>query len=98
MKKHIQDSTNLGGSFASKENSLTCQIVRSLTHWSGGLLNDENSILNAYCTLIDNAKHYIYIQNQYFVSRPYSHDEYKLYNKTHKKSLSWKVINPYRIF
>ena len=37
--------------------------------WSGGLLETECSILNAYCDLIRKAEHYIYIEvimNKFF--------------------------------
>jgi phospholipase D1/2 len=44
-----------------------CQVVRSLGEWSGNNAT-ENSIYQAYIHLIDNAKHYIYIENQYFIS------------------------------
>ena len=33
------------------------------------------SISSAYYKLIDNAKHYIYIENQFFVTKPFSEDE-----------------------
>lgn len=48
----------------------TCQIVRSAGQWSMGLHQDEieNSIQMAYLDMIKNAKHYIYIENQFFVS------------------------------
>nr|CAG4715035.1 unnamed protein product [Naegleria fowleri] len=42
------------------------QVVRSLCKWSGSP-RDEQSIYAAYLYMIDNAKHYIYIENQYFI-------------------------------
>nr|CCA22369.1 phospholipase D putative [Albugo laibachii Nc14] len=44
-----------------------CQIVRSLSFWSGGC-STEKSIQNAYIRLISSARHFIYIENQFFVS------------------------------
>ncbi|CCI42086.1 unnamed protein product [Albugo candida] len=44
-----------------------CQIVRSLSFWSGGCAT-EKSIQNAYIRLISSARHFIYIENQFFVS------------------------------
>ncbi|KAF0716164.1 Aste57867_2992 [Aphanomyces stellatus] len=44
-----------------------CQIVRSLSPWSGGV-KTEKSIQQAYIDLITDAKHFIYIENQFFVS------------------------------
>ncbi|KAH9926358.1 phospholipase D/nuclease [Amylocystis lapponica] len=47
----------------------TCrvQVVRSVSDWSHGVLT-EASIQNAYCELIREAKHFIYIENQFFIS------------------------------
>jgi len=51
------------------------QVLRSACKWSVGLSKKENSILQAYYRLIDSAKHYIYIENQFFVSRSYNEEE-----------------------
>ncbi|CCI47829.1 unnamed protein product [Albugo candida] len=45
----------------------SCQIVRSLSFWSGGCPT-ERSIQNAYIRLISSASHFIYIENQFFIS------------------------------
>eukprot|EP01103_Thecamoeba_quadrilineata_P015386 TRINITY_DN4848_c0_g1_i2.p1 TRINITY_DN4848_c0_g1~~TRINITY_DN4848_c0_g1_i2.p1 ORF type:complete len:1104 (-),score=200.10 TRINITY_DN4848_c0_g1_i2:48-3359(-) len=45
----------------------TCQVLRSVSQWSCGVPT-EKSILNAYLSLISNAEHFIYIENQYFIS------------------------------
>ena len=44
-----------------------CQVVRSLSSWSGGLFT-ENSLERSYKDIILKAKHYIYMENQYFMS------------------------------
>ena len=51
----------------------TCevQVLRSLGEWSGGIRVAEDSIHNAYCSLIESAEHYIYIENQFFISNTY---------------------------
>lgn len=41
------------------------QVVRSSADWSHGILT-EHSIQNAYCQLIAEASHFIYIENQFF--------------------------------
>ena len=48
-----------------------CQMVRSASRWSLGLRDTthECSIQIAYLNLIREAKHYIYIENQFFISR-----------------------------
>jgi phospholipase D1/2 len=43
------------------------QVVRSLSQWSGGI-STERSIQNAYIRLIGSAQHFVYIENQFFVS------------------------------
>ena len=47
------------------------QVLRSVGEWSLGLKMKENSILEAYYQLIENSKHYIYIENQFFISRSF---------------------------
>ncbi|KAF2744256.1 phospholipase-like protein PldA [Sporormia fimetaria CBS 119925] len=44
------------------------QIVRSTSDWSSGILPHEQSIQNAYCELIRQAEHYVYIENQFFIT------------------------------
>lgn len=48
----------------------TCrvQLLRSVGKWSVGTAHTENSILNAYVESIRQAKHFIYIENQFFIS------------------------------
>lgn len=45
-----------------------CQILRSASEWSAGIKHTENSIHNAYTDLIISAQHYIYMENQFFIS------------------------------
>ena len=47
------------------------QVLRSAGEWSLGLKTKESSILEAYYHLIQNSKHYIYIENQFFISRSF---------------------------
>ena len=51
------------------------QVLRSSAEWSAGLKKTENSILKAYYDLIENAKHYIYIENQFFISKAWTEKE-----------------------
>jgi phospholipase D1/2 len=43
------------------------QIVRSSDDWSSGILTDH-SIQNAYRKVIEEAQHYVYIENQFFIT------------------------------
>ncbi|KAH7136524.1 hypothetical protein EDB81DRAFT_82438 [Dactylonectria macrodidyma] len=47
--------------------TVRCQIVRSSADWSSGILK-EHSIQNAYIDIIRNAQHYVYIENQFFIT------------------------------
>ena len=49
-----------------------------MSSWSIGTKTTETSILNAYLDAVTNAKHYIYIENQFFIT--YSGD--KTYQST----------------
>ncbi|EJT78209.1 phospholipase D p1 [Gaeumannomyces tritici R3-111a-1] len=43
------------------------QVVRSSADWSSGILK-EKSIHNAYVEVIGQAQHYVYIENQFFIT------------------------------
>ena len=53
------------------------QTLRSSCNWSVGIKKKEDSILQAYIKLIREAEHYIYIENQFFVSRAYDDEDKK---------------------
>ncbi|KAF9171276.1 Phospholipase D1 [Mortierella sp. AD011] len=48
----------------------TCevQILRSVSSWSMGVEEPECSILTAYLAAIERAEHFIYIENQFFIT------------------------------
>jgi phospholipase D1/2 len=48
--------------------SCRCQVLRSASTWSFGLDTIERSIHEAYIDLISKAEHFIYIENQFFIS------------------------------
>lgn len=50
------------------QGTVTAQLVRSSADWSSGIVV-EHSIQNAYCDIIRNAQHYVYIENQFFSKR-----------------------------
>lgn len=47
---------------------LNCQVVRSAAYWSCGIPQPESSIYKATLSIIKDAKNYIYIENQFFIS------------------------------
>uniref|UniRef100_A0A671XYU4 Phospholipase n=1 Tax=Sparus aurata TaxID=8175 RepID=A0A671XYU4_SPAAU len=54
------------------------QVLRSAADWSAGIKYHEESIHNAYIQVIIKSKHYIYIENQFFISCA---DNKMVYNK-----------------
>nr|KJB28678.1 hypothetical protein B456_005G062100 [Gossypium raimondii] len=48
--------------------SIRCQVIRSVSQWSAGTSQIEESIHCAYCSLIQKAEHFVYIENQFFIS------------------------------
>ena len=47
--------------------TVNAQIVRSSDDWSSGILLDH-SIQNAYSEIIEKAEHFVYIENQFFIT------------------------------
>ncbi|EEP79989.1 hypothetical protein UREG_04831 [Uncinocarpus reesii 1704] len=45
-----------------------CQIVRSSSKWSHGTTQTETSIAEAYATIIRESEHFVYIENQFFIT------------------------------
>ncbi|KAF2740141.1 phospholipase D/nuclease [Polyplosphaeria fusca] len=52
---------------SSQQGGADCQITRSSAKWSHNI-STEHSIQNAYCEIIRNSKHFIYIENQFFIT------------------------------
>jgi phospholipase D1/2 len=46
---------------------MSCQLLRSCTTWSNGTPL-EHSIQNAYIEVIRNSQHFVYIENQFFIT------------------------------
>ncbi|KAF9076259.1 hypothetical protein BDP27DRAFT_1398485 [Rhodocollybia butyracea] len=53
--------------------TMKVQVVRSVCDWSHGVLT-EHSVQNAYIQLINESRHYIYIENQFFISATHKGD------------------------
>uniref|UniRef100_A0A672GKT4 Phospholipase n=1 Tax=Salarias fasciatus TaxID=181472 RepID=A0A672GKT4_SALFA len=58
--------------------SCVLKVLRSAADWSAGIKYHEESIHNAYIQVIAKSKHYIYIENQFFISCA---DNRTVYNK-----------------
>ena len=73
QKQSLIQSVNQN--FFSVGTKSTVQVLRSVDEWCTGMDQVENSILKAYYSLIENSKHYIFIENQFFVSKSYDKTE-----------------------
>ncbi|CAF4014666.1 unnamed protein product [Adineta steineri] len=47
---------------------IDAQCIRSSSYWSSGIRTVEHSSENAYVDMINNAQHFIYIENQFFIT------------------------------
>ncbi|KAM6971184.1 phospholipase D1 isoform 1-T2 [Tautogolabrus adspersus] len=68
------------------------QILRSACDWSAGIKYHEESIHNAYVHTIENSKHFIYIENQFFISCA---DNRHVFNKI-GDAIAERIIKAYR--
>ena len=50
-----------------RQAGMRCQIARSSSRWSHGIAT-EHSIANAYIDVIQNSQHFVYIENQFFIT------------------------------
>ncbi|KAJ8278130.1 hypothetical protein GJAV_G00084190 [Gymnothorax javanicus] len=68
------------------------QVLRSAADWSAGIKYHEESIHNAYVHAITNSKHFIYIENQFFISCA---DNRHVFNKI-GDAIAGRIIKAYR--
>ncbi|XP_036204024.1 phospholipase D1 isoform X4 [Myotis myotis] len=68
------------------------QLLRSATDWSAGIKYHEESIHTAYVHVIENSKHYIYIENQFFISCA---DDKVVFNKI-GDAIAQRILRAYR--
>ncbi|KAM9126959.1 phospholipase D1 isoform 2-T3 [Pangshura tecta] len=68
------------------------QVLRSAADWSAGIKYHEESIHDAYVSVIKNSKHYIYIENQFFISCA---DDKVVSNKI-GDTIAWRILKAHR--
>lgn len=73
--------TQLSSKNLENRGTVHAQLVRSSADWSMGIAPHEQSIQNAYCELIRNAQHYVYIENQFFITATSEHNESPIHNQ-----------------
>ncbi|OOQ84900.1 phospholipase D [Penicillium brasilianum] len=59
--------TTYGRPQSQSRGNMSCQIVRSCAKWSNGS-PVEHSIADAYAAIIKNSQHFVYIENQFFIT------------------------------
>jgi phospholipase D1/2 len=80
LPKSYEEFKTLPVVFPNEVNNVSCQVLRSVSTWSCGFLEPdtvEQSIHEAYIDTINKAQHYIYIENQFFISLPYNNPNTK---------------------
>ncbi|KAH1027619.1 hypothetical protein HUJ05_001096 [Dendroctonus ponderosae] len=80
LPKAYNDFKTMSINFPNSTHKVTCQVLRSISTWSGGFLDPdyvEQSIHEAYIDSITRAQHYIYIENQFFITMPYHNPNIK---------------------
>jgi phospholipase D1/2 len=65
--KYLSGTDSQGRPLAKSFGWMPCQIVRSCTKWSHGT-HTEHSIQNAYIDIIQKSQHFVYIENQFFIT------------------------------
>lgn len=65
--KYSSGTDQHGRPIAKPTSHMPCQIVRSCTKWSHGT-RTEHSIQNAYIDIIQKSQHFLYIENQFFIT------------------------------
>lgn len=71
MPKSYQQITLNPNIVLKRPNRVSCQLLRSVSSWSCGFIEKdlvEQSIHDAYIQTITKAQHYIYIENQFFIT------------------------------
>eukprot|EP01087_Luapelamoeba_hula_P008735 TRINITY_DN2206_c0_g1_i1.p1 TRINITY_DN2206_c0_g1~~TRINITY_DN2206_c0_g1_i1.p1 ORF type:complete len:1114 (+),score=189.00 TRINITY_DN2206_c0_g1_i1:58-3399(+) len=89
----LSDTTNLFS-------KCTCQVIRSACAWSAGMIIPEQSIYRGYLHAIKNAQHFIYIENQYFISSitricPKNRIAEAIYNRVRQAILNKETFRVY---
>ncbi|CAK7218941.1 hypothetical protein SCUCBS95973_003653 [Sporothrix curviconia] len=75
------------------DEKLHIQLTRSCCEWSSGH-KIEHSIANAYITAITNAEHFVYIENQFFITAT-SDDQHPVTNKI-GRAIVQRILRAYR--
>ncbi|CAK7223389.1 hypothetical protein SBRCBS47491_005191 [Sporothrix bragantina] len=84
---------NYGQPPDNNDQKLHIQLTRSCCEWSSGH-KIEHSIANAYIAAITNAEHFVYIENQFFITAT-SDDQHPVSNKI-GRAIVQRILRAYR--
>lgn len=84
------------------EGTCEVQILRSSCQWSLGIKKPEHSIQNAYLRAIEQSEHFVYIENQFFISSTF-YESTEIENRigdaiverivrAHRRNEQWKCV------
>lgn len=84
------------------EGTCEVQILRSSCNWSLGIKKPESSIQNAYLKAIEQSEHFVYIENQFFISSTFYEGTeienrigdslYERIVRAHRNNENWKCV------
>ena len=72
-RQHVREQYSAGNKHHGRHHGIAqsagipIQLVRSCTKWSHGVPT-EHSIADAYISVIENSQHFVYIENQFFIT------------------------------
>uniref|UniRef100_A0A4W4H112 Phospholipase n=1 Tax=Electrophorus electricus TaxID=8005 RepID=A0A4W4H112_ELEEL len=89
---HGKAARDVARHFIQRWNFTKVAVLRSASDWSAGIKHHEESIHNAYVRVIENSKHYIYIENQFFISCA---DNKLVWNRI-GDTITWRIIKAHR--
>ncbi|XP_060530761.1 phospholipase D2 isoform X2 [Cylas formicarius] len=104
VPKTYDDYKTLPVNFPNQTYNVSCQVLRSVSTWSCGFLEPntvEQSIHEAYIDSITRAQHYVYIENQFFISLAFDNPNtrnqisealYKRIVRAHKEKAVFRVF------
>lgn len=72
LQSRVHGSGQHGRPSGQARSAVSCQVVRSCTKWSNGTPT-EHSVQEAYIETILSAQHFIYIENQFFITATGEH-------------------------
>ncbi|KAI5812635.1 hypothetical protein BZA77DRAFT_252923 [Pyronema omphalodes] len=104
LKQHVLEGTEYDFDYSDGDfrrqrqqdepDGVRLQICRSISKWSHGTVTTEHSIANAYIQIITEAKHFVYMENQFFITA--TSDQQKPILNMVGRAIVDRIIRAYR--